>query len=129
MRLRSPYRICLVTTLAAAMLAGCSSAPPPEPSMAYGQWTWTDANYARCVQRSPEALRSVGYTPAQTFRGWFGNAGATSATVVCYPLGKSSLVTVNVASTLGLDVAKTSLRRLAVALIGNAPAGCTAEQC
>lgn len=119
----------LAPLLAASISAGCSSSPPQQPSIAYGQWMWTDANFARCLELAPAALQKEGYSATQTFRGFFGNAGATSATIICYALGPRSVVTVNVASNLGLESAKTSLGRLAVALFGKVPSGCSTDQC
>jgi hypothetical protein len=119
----------LVLALAASVSAGCASSPPQQPSIAYGQWMWTDANFASCLDRAPAALQKEGYSTSQTFRGFFGNAGATSATIICYALGTRSVVTVNVASNLGLESAKTSLGRLAVALFGKIPSGCSTDQC
>jgi len=91
----------------------------PEPSIAYGQWTSLTLGYSQCIARAPGALHSADYVSwSHTFRGWFGSAGPTSATIICYALGKGSLVTINVASNEGLDTANASLRQLAVALFG-----------
>jgi hypothetical protein len=109
-----------------ALLCACAPHDAPEPSIAYGQWTALTLGYSQCIARAPGALRSAGYaSSSQTFRGWFGSAGPTSATIVCYALGKGSIVTINVASNAGLDTANASLGKVAFGIFGTTPSSCT----